>query len=192
MGTIYFSFALNENQKNIKPFSLSIKDFSIYSHKSSRNLYININGYLSKRLESEMNEGSITELEVLITKLNKTFVKSRAVCTSSNYILYSDINTNVKLYCSVDEEVLDNEIAKINVDNNGYSKYIQFDNFDNNNNRINKNIFLNYTSDNWEKGDTLYNYDDTDEKRYENESQNYSMKVNSGLIYLLIILWFML
>ena len=192
LGTIYFSFALNENQKNIKPFSLSIKDFSIYSHKSSRNLYININGYLSKRLESEMNEGSITELEVLITKLNKTFVKSRAVCTSSNYILYSDINTNVKLYCSVDEEVLDNEIAKINVDNNGYSKYIQFDNFDNNNNRINKNIFLNYTSDNWEKGDTLYNYDDTDEKGYENESQNYSMKVNSGLIYLLIILWFML
>ena len=139
-----------------------------------------------------MNEGSITELEVLITKLNKTFVKSRAVCTSSNYILYSDINTNVKLYCSVDEEVLDNEIAKINVDNNGYSKYIQFDNFDNNNNRINKNIFLNYTSDNWEKGDTLYNYDDTDEKGYENESKNYSMKVNSELIYLLIILWFML
>ena len=78
------------------------------------------------------------------------------------------------------------------MDNNGYSKYIQFDNFDNNNNRINKNIFLNYTSDNWEKGDTLYNYDDTHEKGYENESQNYSMKVNSGLIYLLIILWFML
>ena len=138
-----------------------------------------------------MNEGSITELEVLITKLNKTFVKSRAVCTSSNYILYSDINTNVKLYCTVDEEVLDNEIATINVDNNGYSKYIQFDNFGNNNNRINKNIFLNYTSDNWENGDALYNFDDTDEKAYENESKNCSMLSYNGLIYLLIIIWLM-
>ena len=139
-----------------------------------------------------MNENSITEFEVVISKLNKKLIKSRTVCTTSSDFLYPEINNNVRLFCSVDEVVLDNEIVKINVDNNGYSKYIQFDYFDDKNNRISKNILINYKNENWESGETLYDYDDTNENDYEsgtNNSKNGSMFIFNKLIYLLIIFW---
>ena len=195
LGTIYFSSDLSDEQKIIKPFSLSIRDYSIYSHKSSysNTVEIRINGYLSKKLESEMNDHSITEFEVTIRKLTKKLIKSRAVCTTSSDYLYPEINNYVKLYCSVDEAVLDDEIVKINIDNNGCSKYIQFDYFDDKNNRINKNIIINYKNENWESGETLYDYDDTDEDYYESGEEgakNDSMFIFNKLIYLLIIFWF--
>ena len=191
LGTIYFSYSLNDNQKIIKPFSLSIKDFSIYSHRSSflDILDITIHGYLSKELNSAMNENSITEFEVLITKLNKKVIKSRVVCYTFSEFLFPERNTNVRLYCHVDEEVLENEVVTINKDSNGYSKYIQFDDFDENNNRINKNIFIHYDKENWERGDTLYEYDKNEEKGNSYELNNSRIIMNK-LIYLLIIYGF--
>ena len=186
-GTVSFYNELSENQKSIKPYKISIKNFAIRSYKNKNNiLYISITGDLSN---STLYESTITEIEVIITKIDKRQIKSRATCSLSKASLYLDID--VSLYCQVDEKVLDNEVVKIKVDNYGFSKYVRFVYLDEQNNNINKNILINYLNDNWEKEDELYDYEEEEENLMNSSSIISSKMVCQIMNIMILILLFM-
>ena len=127
-------------------------------------------------------------MEVLIQKNDDKKIKSRAAC-STNYN-YGNIGNDIKLYCQVDDDVLDKEVVKINVDSNGFSNHVQFVPKDNKN--IYKNILLDYNKDDWEDEDNLYDVngvnDDIDEDEHKNKNCSNINLVNYIIAIFLLLL----
>ena len=129
-GTAKITQSLSESQKLIKPTELNVNLVKIESPTySNSKLLFSIIGYLSD--ESYSESGIFTEIEVLINKTNGVETTSRASCEINydfNYFDYNYYNEDnfVLIECITDKQLSQNDIAKINLNSEGYSKSLEF------------------------------------------------------------------
>ena len=133
-GTVYITKEVPESQKEIKPIELNVNLINITSPTYNYNkLGFSIVGYLPNDFYS--TTGTFTEIEVLINKTNGVEATSRASCEITydyyyyyyfEYEYYYNQENFVLIKCVTDEEINGNDIAKIKLNSEGYSKSIKF------------------------------------------------------------------
>ena len=126
LGTVYFSQNLNNDQKTFEPVPLEIKCDSVqgYRNKNNNKLDFSITGNLANDINYEIGDETITEIEVKIIKSNGEEIESNTICLTNN--IQTQKNSYVYLSCYVEKNVMENDQALINVDENGNSHYVKF------------------------------------------------------------------
>ena len=123
-GTIAFQKLQVEPQKiiNYVTFSLNYESNSGYINQNDK-LEIIIEGTLLKNMEYDIEEDTVTMIELVKYGNNK----------NKNYYDISCVTNNIKknkgsyIYMICETELsIDNDIIEINIDENKYSKYVQF------------------------------------------------------------------
>ena len=103
LGTVNYIQNLNEEQKKIIPFSLSINYESIENIINSINRYeFSIKGNLKNQINYDISEDTITKIEVMIEK-NNNEVKKEVICLTNNINKLK--GSNVYLSCEIEESI---------------------------------------------------------------------------------------
>ena len=188
LGTVYFEQNLNDEQKIINFLSLKIKYQSVEIEINDTKYEFVIKGRLNEELEYEVEKDTITEIEIISN--NK---KTEVVCLTNN-IKPDIINYVVYLYCSTEiENIPDLEIVSINIDQNGFSKYIHFNS--------KENILMKTTDENenpneenTNENEDLNEEDNKDKNKKSekgNKKKNNTIYLNMGfetLLFLIILI----
>jgi hypothetical protein len=123
LGTVYFSESLTDEQKVIKPINLYINYDSSIGYISNNKFRFDIKGSLAESIKYEIEEGTITEIEVLINKDGQDFSKD-VICLTNN--INAIKGSYVFLVCEINKKLPENEKVTIYTDEEGKSKYVKF------------------------------------------------------------------
>ena len=180
-GTVYITNELAESQIEIKPAELNVNLVKIASPTYSNNkLSFSIIGYLSNDFYSTTS--TLTEIVISINKTNGEEATSRACCEIFYDYYYFDFeyyynqNNFIKLQCITDEEISQNDVAKLKINSEGYSKFIQFALTKENqeltiNPKNNENKDDDYYDDYYDDNHNYY-HDDNHNNYYEDDDYN--------------------
>ena len=181
LGTVYFEQNLNDDEKNINPLTLRIKYESVESEINDTKYEFVIKGRLNEDLDYEIERDTITAIEIISNES-----KTEVVCLTNNikpekiYIVY--------LFCATEVgDIADLDNVSINIDKNGFSKYIHFNS--------NKNILIKETEDlkisNIEEDKEGKEEEDKEDKEGKEEENNNNSKyiyINIKILLFLITL----
>ena len=148
-----------------------------YGYMDNNMYKFDIRGSLANKMNYEVEEETITEIEVLI-KNNSKEVKKDSICLTNN--LKEKKGSYVYLTCEIEEKVSENKKVEINVDNTGTSKYVKF------NQRGNIPINMN--------GDENENIEEENNDNNDDENEginNYSICNNYKKYFILLIILFL-
>ena len=123
LGTVSFLERLTDDEKIIKPINLNINYDNIYGYMNKNKYQFDIRGNLAKTINHEIEEETFTQIEVLVNSNNKE-TKKDAICLTNN--IKRKQGNYVFLACEIEEAISGNEKVTINMDNNGLSKYVKF------------------------------------------------------------------
>ena len=122
LGSIFFKENLSEEQKIIKPISLCVNYENLeFSINAENILNLKIKGKLTDEIVYPIEEGTITEIEILVIE-NETEEKMGVACLTN--FIRKEKDSIVKIDCSFN--VFGDEKFEINIDNNGASKFVHF------------------------------------------------------------------
>ena len=178
LGTVFFSEGLREEEKAIKPLNLDINYDFAYGYMDNNMYKFDIRGSLANKINYEVEEETITEIEVLINNNSKEDKKD-SICLTNN--LKEKKGSYVYLTCEIEEKFSQTKKLAINVDNTGTSKYVKFNQ--------KENIPINMIEDEDEniEGD---NSDNINNDKNE-EINNYSKCNNYNKYLILLIILFL-
>ena len=127
LGSVYFLQELTEEQKVIMPVSLYIYYESSQITKNNENiLTLIIKGKLSDNSDVPVEEETVTGIQLLIIKNEERNIKDIACITK---YISREKNSTVILNCAF--SFSENAYLEINIDEFGYSNYVQFNRLDN-------------------------------------------------------------
>ena len=128
LGTVYFNKKLENYQKNINFLILRIEYESVENEIKDNKFEFTIKGKLNEELDNEIEKDTITQIEVI-----SYYAKTEVVCLTNN--IKKEILYIVYLYCSTEtENIPDIDNVSINIGENGFSKYVNFN--------LNQNIVI--------------------------------------------------
>ena len=122
-GTITISSGLTDDNKTLKPISITIENPDITDYDYSDGLIkFNIEGNLNE--ESEIAENTITQLIIIIIKKDESQEEKSAICLTNEV---DGDNSLIKLSCELTGEINEKEDnIYIKVDSDGKSDYVTF------------------------------------------------------------------
>ena len=143
-GTITISSGLTDNNKTLKPISITIENPEISDYNYINGLInFDIEGNLKENEESEIAENTITEVKIIIIKKDESQEEKSAICLTNEV---DGDNNLIKLSCELTGKINKKEDnIYIKVDSDGKSDYVTFSS-------ITENIKINSTKgNNWFK-----------------------------------------
>ena len=127
LGSVYFLPALTEEQKNIIPITLYIHYESVTGNLNNENLLtLIIKGKLSDNFDDPIEEETVTGIQILTIKNEVRNLKD--IFCITNYIS-KEKDSEVILKCAF--PFSEEATLEINIDESGYSNYVQFNRLDN-------------------------------------------------------------
>lgn len=124
-GTITISSGLTDDNKTLKPISITIENPEISDYNYLNGLInFDIEGNLKENEESEIAENTITEIKIIIIKKDESQEEKSAICLTNEV---DGDNNLIKLSCELAGEINTKEDnIYIKVDSDGKSDYVTF------------------------------------------------------------------
>jgi hypothetical protein len=119
-GTVFFEPNL-DGEKQINPISLSINYESIDSFVKNNIYQFTIKGTLEDNIEYEIEDDTVTGVEILEDGNPK-----EVACLTNE--IRKDKGSKVEITCLIKENISNNNNVVVNIDDNGFSKYVKFNN----------------------------------------------------------------